>query len=102
MSVQCVCIIGGLQSPDASAQCGRLACTASTSDLAEGFEMQWRWGAPETRKLVQQRADIEEDLEVRKWVAGYPTHRRLVSVVDVAARRAECVARLEYALRRLR
>ena len=62
--------------------------------------MGWRV-AQDTRQLDQQRADIEEALELKQWRIAYPAHRQLVQVVDEAARRAECVARLEDALRRL-
>ena len=57
--------------------------------------------APDTRGMAQQRADIEEDLELRQWRALYPMRRQLASVVDEAARRAASAARLEDALRRL-
>ena len=70
------------------------------SDSAGSFEMGWPL-ARDTRSLAQQLADIREDLEIRHWRVVYPTHRRLVGVVDEAARRAQSTACLEDALRRL-
>jgi hypothetical protein len=46
------------------------------------------------RKADQWLADISEDLELLR----YPTRRRLLETVEEAARRAESLARLEYAL----
>lgn len=62
--------------------------------------MGWR-SAPDRGQLAQRLADIQEDLALQRWLAGYATHRDLVSAVDEAARRAQSVARLEDALRRL-
>jgi hypothetical protein len=45
-------------------------------------------------KAEQWLADISEDLELIR----YPTRWRLLQTVDEAARRAESLARLEYAL----
>jgi hypothetical protein len=57
----------------------------------------------ESRKAADRRAeqwiaDISEDLEVMR----YPTRWRLLQAVDEAARRADGLARLEYALLTLR
>jgi hypothetical protein len=54
--------------------------------------------ASDDRKAEQWLADISEDLEVLR----YPTRWRLMQAVDEAARRADGLARLEYALLRLR
>jgi hypothetical protein len=50
------------------------------------------------RRAEQWIADISEDLEVMR----YPTRWRLLQAVDEAARRADGLARLEYALLTLR
>ena len=50
------------------------------------------------RKAEQWLADVSEDLEVLR----YPTRRGLLQAVDEAARRADGLARLEYALLTLR
>lgn len=50
------------------------------------------------RRAEQWIADISEDLAVMR----YPTRRRLLQAVDEAARRADGLARLEYALLTLR
>jgi hypothetical protein len=42
-------------------------------------------------------ADVHEDLDLIR----YPTRVQLIRAVDEAARRAESLARLEYALERL-
>lgn len=54
--------------------------------------------ASNDRRAEQWLADISEDLEVLR----YPTRWRLMQAVDEAARRADGLARLEYALLRLR
>jgi len=48
----------------------------------------------ERRKADQLLADLCEDLAVIR----YPTRLRLLQTVDEAARRAQSLARLEYAL----
>lgn len=50
------------------------------------------------RRAEQWIADISEDLAVMR----YPTRWRLLQAVDEAARRADGLARLEYALLTLR
>ena len=50
------------------------------------------------RRAEQWIADISEDLEVMR----YPTRWRLLQAVDEAARRADGLARLEYALLTMR
>jgi hypothetical protein len=50
--------------------------------------------ADDDRRAEQWIADISEDLAVMR----YPTRRRLLQAVDEAARRADGLARLEYAL----
>jgi hypothetical protein len=54
--------------------------------------------AADDRRAEQWIADISEDLEVMR----YPTRWRLLQAVDEAARRADGLARLEYALLTLR
>ena len=51
----------------------------------------------EQKRAWQWLADVNEDLEL----ARYPTRVELWRAVDEAARRAESLARLEYALRGL-
>lgn len=51
-----------------------------------------------TRQQEQWLADLTEDLDLHR----YPTRMQLMRAVDDAARRAESLARLEYALSRRR
>jgi hypothetical protein len=56
-----------------------------------GMERRKAAGDPRAEQWI---ADISEDLEVLR----YPTRWRLIQAVDEAARRADGLARLEYAL----
>jgi hypothetical protein len=49
------------------------------------------------KRAQQWLADVHEDLELIR----YPTRVQLLRAVDEAAHRAESLARLEYAIRRL-
>ena len=53
--------------------------------------------SPEDAKAAQRLADLHEDLGLIR----YPTRVQMMCAVDEAARRAESLARLEYALQRL-
>jgi len=54
--------------------------------------------SPADQKRARQwLADVHEDLDLIR----YPTRVQLLRAVDEAARRAESLARLEYAIRRL-
>jgi hypothetical protein len=54
--------------------------------------------APESEKAAQWLADLHEDLPLIR----YPTRVEMLRAVGEAVRRAESLARLEYALQRLR
>jgi hypothetical protein len=54
--------------------------------------------SPESEKAAQWLADLHEDLGVIR----YPSRVEMLRAVGEAARRAESLARLEYALQRLR
>jgi hypothetical protein len=54
--------------------------------------------SPEGRNAAQWLADLHENLGLIR----YPTRVEMLRAVDEAARRAEGLARLEYALQRLR
>jgi len=54
------------------------------------------------RRTAQWLADQYELIDLDQWIATYPTRRRLLRVIDEAARRAQSRARLEDALTRLR
>ena len=54
--------------------------------------------SPEYAKAAQLLADLHEDLGVIR----YPSRVEMLRAVGEAARRAESLARLEYALQRLR
>jgi hypothetical protein len=51
----------------------------------------------EQQRARQWLADVHEDLELVR----YPTRVQFLRAIDEAARRAESLARLEYALQRL-
>jgi hypothetical protein len=53
-----------------------------------------RLSAAEQNRARQWLADLHEDLDLIR----YPTHVQLWRTVDEAARRADSLARLEYAL----
>lgn len=57
--------------------------------------------APEYRRAQQQLADMNEDLELKRWSVSYPTFMEMQRLIDEAARRAACLARLEQALTQL-
>jgi len=57
--------------------------------------------APNTSVAQQRLADMDENLELRRWKASHPTWLALMSAVDEAARRAASLARLENAISRL-
>ena len=57
--------------------------------------------APDYRKAQQQLADMNEDLELKRWNQSHPTWEAMACAVDEAARRAACLARLEAAIARL-
>ena len=66
-------------------------------DASGGSGMEGRL-SPEYAKAAQRLADLHEDLGLIR----YPTRVQMLRAVDEAARRAESLARLEYALQRLR
>ena len=57
--------------------------------------------SPDYRKARQQLADMNEDLELKRWTVSYPTWMELQRAIEYAARRAACLARLEDALTHL-
>ena len=57
--------------------------------------------APSQRKTEQQLADMNEELELKRWSRSHPTYVAMGFAVDEAARRAACMARLEAAIERL-
>ena len=65
--------------------------------LFGGMGMKVLLSPAEQKRAWQWLADVNEDLEL----ARYPTRVELWRAVDEAARRAESLARLEYALRGL-
>jgi len=58
--------------------------------------------APSYRKAQQQLADMQEDLELNRWRRTSQARLRMLRTIDEAARRADSLARLDYALSRLR
>ena len=59
--------------------------------------MKVRLSPAEQIRARQWLADVHEDLDL----IGYPTRLQLLRAIDEAARRADSLARLEYALERL-
>ena len=53
---------------------------------------------PAEKQALQWLADVTEEVEVRR----YPMRAEMLHAIDEAARRAESLARLEYALARQR
>jgi hypothetical protein len=54
--------------------------------------------SPTYQQQAQLLADLREDLDLIR----YPTRLRMLHAVDEAAHRADSLARLDYALQRLR
>jgi hypothetical protein len=58
--------------------------------------------APDYRKAQQHLADMNEELELKRWGTSHPTWIAMLRTVDEAARRAAALARLEDAITHLR
>lgn len=66
-------------------------------NLFGGMGMKVLLSPTEQKRARQWLADVNEDLDLVR----YPTRVQLLRAIDEAARRAESLARLDYALARL-